>query len=360
MASNHLKFINEAHCIAEKNFGTTFPNPVVGCVIVKNNKIISKGVTYKTGRPHAEEIAIKKAGLKTIGATMYVTLEPCNHYSNNGSCANQILRSGIKEIYISSLDPDKRTNGKSIKKFILNKIYTEVGLQKNKTLELNNFFFNSLKNKKPYTKVKMAISKDEKIAWFDYSSKWISNPLSRQFAHTIRGKSQAILTTSKTIIKDNPRFTVRNKKKIINHIPIIVIDRNLKIPINSRIIRDSRKKRIIIFTSNINEKAKKLKQLGCEIILIKKNKYNVFNLKSIFKRIYELRIRDILVEAGGILFTNLLKDKLVNEIHLFQSDFNIGNKGKPMLVNKKLNQLNLSLFSKKKIKNDLYYRYYIK
>ena len=136
MNSNHLKFINEAHSIAAKKFGSTYPNPVVGCVIVKNNKIISKGVTNKTGRPHAEEIAINKAGLKTKGATMYVTLEPCNHNSNNGSCTDQILRSGIKEIFISSLDPDERTNGKSIRKLKLNKINTHVGIQENKTQEL--------------------------------------------------------------------------------------------------------------------------------------------------------------------------------------------------------------------------------
>ena len=124
MNLTHLKFINKAHSIAAKRFGSTYPNPVVGCVIVKNNKIISKGVTNKTGRPHAEEIAINKAGLKTKGATMYVTLEPCNHNSNNGSCTDQILRSGIKEIFISSLDPDERTNGKSIRKLKLNKINT--------------------------------------------------------------------------------------------------------------------------------------------------------------------------------------------------------------------------------------------
>ena len=103
-----------AHDIAKKKYGQTFPNPTVGCVIAKNSKIISKAVTNKSGRPHAEEIALAKAGPKAKGATMYVTLEPCFHSSKNGSCADQILRSGIKEIIISCVDQDPRTKNKSI------------------------------------------------------------------------------------------------------------------------------------------------------------------------------------------------------------------------------------------------------
>ena len=110
--SKHLKFINLAHEVALKNLGKTFPNPTVGCVISKNNKIISMGATSSTGRPHAEEIALKKAGVKAKGAIMYVTLEPCYHSSQNGSCTDQILRSGIKEIYISCIDQDPRTKNK--------------------------------------------------------------------------------------------------------------------------------------------------------------------------------------------------------------------------------------------------------
>ena len=211
----HIKYLLKAHTLAYKNFGNTFPNPSVGCLIIKNNKIISKGVTASAGRPHAEEIAIKKAGKKTHGSTMYVTLEPCNHKSYNGSCTNQIIRSGIAKIFIAKIDPDPRTNKKSIKKLIQNHLYVNLGLTSDKTYFLNKFFFKSLKSKKPYIKVKMAISNDEKIAWQDYTSKWISNYKSRKYAHIIRYQSQAILTSSNTIVKDNPRFTVRQYNKII-------------------------------------------------------------------------------------------------------------------------------------------------
>ena len=123
-----------AHDIAKRKFGQTFPNPTVGCIIAKNKKIISKAVTNYSGRPHAEEIALLKAGSKSRGATMYVTLEPCFHSSRNGSCTDQILRSGIKEIFVSVADPDNRTNNKSIKKVRQNNVIVNVGLDKKKNM----------------------------------------------------------------------------------------------------------------------------------------------------------------------------------------------------------------------------------
>mgnify|MGYP001331661506 CR=1 FL=1 len=360
MTSIHKRFLLKAHSLAGKNFGKTFPNPSVGCIIVKNNKIISKGATAKAGRPHAEEIALKKAKKNSFGSTMYVTLEPCNHDSYNGSCTNQIIRSGIKSIFIANSDPDPRTNKKSIKKLQKNNIKTNVGLTHKKTYELNKFFFKSLKNKKPFTKVKMAISKDEKIAWEDYKSKWISNIRSRNFAHILRNKSQAILTSSKTIIKDNPRFTVRKNNKIIKFLPLIIIDNLLKIPLKSYVLNTLSKRRVIIFTSQNNKKSQYLKKIGCEIFFIKKKNNLKLNFNDIFKKIYLIGIRDILVEAGGIFLTELLKNKLVDELHLFKSPKKIGKKGIPFLIGKSMKDLKMTIISKKKFGNDKYLNYLIK
>ncbi len=349
--------ISLAHDIAKKNFGQTFPNPSVGCVIAKNSKIISTAVTSHSGRPHAEEIALSKAGSKSKGATMYVTLEPCFHSSKNGSCADQILRSGIKEIFISAPDPDIRTNKKSINKLKKNNLTVHVGLNKNKTLDLNKFFFKSLLKKQPFTKVKLAISSDEKIAWHNYKSKWISNNQSRNFAHKLRSRSQAILTTSKTIIKDDPRLTVRIKKKKIVHIPVVIIDKDLKIPAKSKILKEISKKRVIIFTSKKNKKSENLTNLGCELIYCKLNKSNKLNLKNIFKKIYSLNIADVLVEAGGIFFRELIDNKLVDEVHVFKSKIIIGENGKPAINGKKLEDLKISLKETKNFRDDLYLNY---
>ena len=350
----HLNFLLKAHDLAKKNLGFTFPNPVVGCIIVNKDKIIASSVTAPEGRPHAEEIALKKAGKKSKGATMYVTLEPCFHNSRNGSCADQILRSGIKSLYIAKHDPDIRTNKKSIKKLKDNGIKVFSNLMEEKTDTLNHFFFHSLKMQRPLVKVKMAISKDEKIAKFNYQSKWISNKESREFSHSLRFKSQAIITTSKTIIKDNPRFTIRKKGKIIKYIPTIIIDCDLKIPLKAKLLKDISKKRIIIFTSLKCKKSDFLKTLGCEIIFIKKNRHKQMNLITIFHKIYKLKINDLFVEAGGIFFTNLLKNKLVDELHLFKSQKFIGAMGIPVILDKKISDLKTKEISRKIFGSDVY------
>ena len=360
MKNFHKKYLLKAHLLANENFGKTFPNPSVGCLIVKNNQIISKAATASAGRPHAEEIAIKKAGKKSLGANMYVTLEPCNHDSYNGSCTNQIIRSGIKNIFIAKYDPDPRTNKKSIKKLQKNNINVYTGITEKDTFKLNKFFFKSLIKKKPFTKVKMAISYDEKIAWEDYNSKWISNSKSREYAHILRYKSQAILTTSKTIIKDNPRFTIRRKNKITKYPPLIILDNFLKIPINSKVLNSLTKRRIIIFTLKNNKKSKYLKKLGCEIIYIKNDIKSKLKLNTIFTKLYNIGIRDILVEAGGILFSELIKHKLVDELHIFKSPIKIGDKGIPLLIKNSLKNLKLSKIDKKKFGNDDYTNYELK
>jgi len=356
--SIHKKYLLKAHLLANDNFGKTFPNPSIGCLIVKNNKIISKAATASAGRPHAEEIALKKAGKKSLGSNMYVTLEPCNHESYNGSCANQIIRSGIKNIYIASYDPDPRTNKKSIKKLKKNNINVSIGITQNRTYELNKFFFKSLIKKKPFTKIKMAISIDEKIAWQNYNSKWISNQRSREYAHILRYNSQAILTSSKTIIKDDPRFTIRKKNKIIKYPPLIIVDNFLKIPLKSKVLNSLSKRRIIIFTLKNNKKSQNLKKLGCDIILVKQKDQS--NLKKIFTKLYNIGIKDILVEAGGILFTELMKQELVDELHIFKAPINIGERGIPLLLGKSLKDLKLLKINKKKFGNDVYSNYEIK
>ena len=361
----HKKFMLLAQKISLSNVGYTYPNPSVGCVIVnfKNNyngKIISYGKTGKNGRPHAEENALLKAGNKSSGSTMYLTLEPCNHNSKNDSCTNQIIKSGIKKVFIAKVDPDPRTNRKGIIKLKQRKIFVDVGLTKELTESQNKFFFKSIKFKRPYTKVKMAISNDEKIAWSDYSSKWISNNKSRKFAHKIRLKSQAIFTTSKTVIKDNPRFTVRKNNKIIKFMPVVIIDKNLKIPMNCNLLKNLNNRRIIIFTSINNKKFIKLKSMGCEVYLIKKNKKNnKFNLNLIMKKIFKLKINDILIESGGILFTELLSKKLVDEIHIFKAPFDIGNSGKSMIIDKKIKDLSLKKITNKKFGKDVYHHFLI-
>ena len=362
---NHKYYLILAHNYSLKFLGNTYPNPSVGCIIVdynsnKNGKIISYGYTGKSGRPHAEEVALKKIKKFSRKVFLYVTLEPCFHKSLNRSCVDQIIKSGIKNVCIASKDPDKRTNNKSISKLKKNGIKVLVGITKNQTFINNRFFFVNKKFNRSYIKYKIAASKDFKIAKSNFNSKWISNKYSRNFVHDLRYKNDAILTTYNTIKYDNPRLTLRYKNYPKYKNSIIILDTKLQIDRNSTVVKSANKRKVIIFTiSKDIKKIQILKKLNCNIITVNKVKNN-FDLLSIFKKTYKLGISSIFIEAGGTLFTSMYNKKLIDEFHLFVSPKKIGKNGIPMYSGIKdfsLKTIKNLLITKRYFYKDKYYQF---
>ncbi len=363
----HKKYLKIAQEKSKKSFGSNLPNPSVCCLIVdytnnKFGKLISLGITGKNGRPHAEEIAIKKINknININNLIMYVTLEPCFHYSKNKSCVDQIINSGIRNVFIAAKDPDKRTNNKSIIKLKKNKINVNVGITNNLFYLTNRFFYININKNRSYIKYKLAISKDHKVSYNNKKNKWISNFKSRNYAHILRFQSDAILTTADTINSDNSRLTIRINKYPQFKNKIIILDKNLKIKMSSIILKSSNKRDIIIFTSSKNyKKIKKLKKINCHIIFQKKIN-NYFDINKILRKTYSLNITNILVEAGRKLFKEMYEKKLIDEFHLFISSVNIGNQGLNMSSKDKifpLKKLKSRLITKKKFLNDNYYHF---
>ena len=361
----HEKYLKLAQEKSKKIFGYNLPNPSVCCLIVDytNNrlgKIIGSGITGKNGRPHAEEIAIKKINKNIDNLIMYVTLEPCFHYSENQSCVDQIIKSGIRKIFIAAKDPDKRTNNKSIKKLKKNNIFVNVGITSKLFYLLNRFFYINKSQNRSYIKYKLAVSKDYKISYCNKKNKWISNHKSRNYAHLLRFQSDAILTTADTINSDNSRLTIRlyNYPQFKNK--IIILDSNLKLKMSSTILHSSKKRNIIIFTSSKNyKKINELKKINCDIIYQKKIN-NYLDIKKILKKTYSLNITNILVEAGRKLFKEMYDKKLIDEFHLFVSSKNIGKQGLNICSKNKifpLKKLKSRLITKKKFLNDNYYHF---
>ena len=212
MLFSHNKWMNYAILLAKRSKGITGKNPPVGCVIVKNDILLSSGRTSSSGRPHAEENAINSVKDKNnlYGSTMYVTLEPCAHKNLTGmSCANLIAESGISEIFISCIDPDPRTAGKGVTILKKGKIKVYQNYLQDDCLDIYDGFFSRILNKKPFVSLKIACSLDGKIALNNNESKWITNDLSRNYSHFIRSRNDAIMTTSSTIIADNPEMNCR-------------------------------------------------------------------------------------------------------------------------------------------------------
>ena len=319
-------YMNLAINLAKSQDGLTGLNPSVGCLIVKNKKITSYAVTNVNGRPHAETIALNKNKKNNIGSTVYLTLEPCTHYGKTPPCINALVKSKVKKVIYSIDDRDPRTFKKAKKILKLNKILTKSGLLTNETKNLYKSYNYIKKKKFPYIIGKLACSSNLYIL---NNNSHITNEHSRKVSHLLRFKNQGILTTYKTINSDNPKLTCRlNGLEKFSPIKII-IDKNLKIKLNSYIINNSRKVKTIIFHNSKNFlKIRTLKNKGIKLINFNVEGDKNFDLKKIFKKIYNLGIHTLLIEGGKTLTNNIISQKIFNEFYLFKSDKIVNNKGK--------------------------------
>ena len=345
--------------LAKNQNGLTGTNPSVGCVVVKNKKIISYGVTNLNGRPHAETVALNRCRGNSSNSLIYVTLEPCSHDGKTPPCTNAIINSKAKKVYYSVEDSDLRSFNNSKKILNSKKISTKSGLLKYETKKLYKNYNYVRKNKMPYVTGKLACSSNFFIL---KNSKLITNDHSRKVSHLLRYQNQGILTSYKTINSDNPKLNCRIQGLDKFSPTRLIIDRDLKIKINSFIVSSSIKYNTIIFhRSNNSTKINNLKYKKVKLIYADLNKYGHIDLKSIFKKIYDLGIHNILVECGSILTNSILKEKLFNEFYLFKSNNKII--GKDRLNVKNINKyLNISFKNKKNVNTyldkDLLLHYY--
>ncbi len=320
--SEDYYYMNHAINLAAERNGFTGLNPSVGCVVVKNNKIISFGQTGFKGRPHAENVALKACKKKDLkGSTIYVTMEPCTHHGKTPPCTDLIVKSKIKRVIYSIDDVDIRTKNKAYAFLKSKKIITSRGLLKNKTKKIYKNYFEHKKNEKPFIVSKLASSKDYFIS---ARKKFITNEYSRKISHLFRYYYDAILISSKTANADKSVLSCRIEG-LENHSPLrLIIDRELKIIKTSAIINDSRKKNTIIFhNSNNKMKINSLKSKGIKLKYVDLDINGQLNLKKIFSNIYKMGVTSIIIEGGKSLTKNLLKNNLINEFYLFRSNKNL-------------------------------------
>ncbi len=340
------KFINIALNLAKKNLGLTAPNPVVGCVIVKDGVIIATGVTAPSGRPHAENIAINKVKDKSHleGATLYVTLEPCCHLGATGACTDLIIASKIKKVVIACQDPDKRVNGGGIAKLCQASIDVACGIIENEAREFNKAFFKRQKTGLPYVTLKLATSLDGRIATKTGDSKWITGEKSRRYAHYLRAQNDAIIIGANTLRQDNPMLDCRISGLEEYSPTRIIVANNLDFDCEMQIFQTAHKIKTIILTNKINasaqeEKINELKKLAVEFIFCEENvakhydKNNKIDLRLALHKIAESGINSVLVEGGKNLATQFLQKDLVDELIWINGNQIIGEDGLSALGN---------------------------
>jgi len=324
--SDQVYFMRLALQQAQKVLGNTKENPAVGCVITKNNHVIQAAHTSIDGRPHAEQNALSYSQKKLYNCQIYITLEPCSHFGKTAACTDIIIKKKIKKVFFSILDPDVRSFNKSSKIFNKFKISVNKGLLKKEIAKFYKSYINYKKEGLPYVTSKIAITKD--FYTKNKHKKWITNKFSRGRVHLLRSIHDCVMTSSNTVIEDNPRLTCRIKG-IKNRSPNkIILDNKLKIGINSNVIKDSKFNQTIIFYNKINKKKiKLLKRLNIKLYRIPLDDRGCINLTKALTKAKELGFSRIFLETGIKLNTSFLKEKLINNFKIFISNKKAGLKG---------------------------------
>ena len=311
----HIKYMKRCIELASKGIGKTYPNPMVGCVIVYNNKIIGEGSHEEYGCNHAEVNAINSVGDMGLlkKSTLYVNLEPCNHYGKTPPCTKLILEKGIKTVIIGSRDPNSLVKGGGIDTLISNGCNVKYGIMKDECNLLNKRFFTFHNHKRPYIILKWAESKDGYISPKKSDRNkgeifWISNEESKKMSHYFRSQEHSILVGVQTVIDDDPELTTRlvdgnNPKRI-------VLDPNNRIPSNSKVL--SNESETIIFSSTKNL------ELNIDNDIIIK-----FELDSILESLYKRGIQSIIVEGGAYTIQKFINANKWDCIRIFKSDKNL-------------------------------------
>lgn len=312
---NDETYMQLALDLAVKGIGHVNPNPLVGAVIVKEGNVIGQGYHEKYGAFHAERNALASCKISPVGATMYVTLEPCCHYGKTPPCTNAIIENKIARVVIGTLDPNEKMAGKGVQILKEAGIEVLVGVLAQKCLSINEVYFYSTTKQTPFVVMKYAMTMDGKIATVTGKSRWITDKTTRDNVHVDRNRYAAIMVGIGTVLADNPMLTCR-----IEHgrNPIrIICDTNLRTALDSNIVKTAKDIRTILVTTkkDINLHKPYL-TMCCEILVVSKKDGRI-NLNSLMQKLFEKKIDSILLEGGSTLNFSALESKIIHKVQCY-------------------------------------------
>ena len=319
------KYMRLAMQLAGNAIGRTSPNPLVGAVIVKDNRVVGCGWHRKAGTPHAEVHALNQAGELAQGADVYVTLEPCAHYGKTPPCAKALVEAKVKNVYGGLLDVNPKVAGKGFKILEDAGIHVEYGFLQDELRKQNEVFFKWIEHKKPFIVLKAAMTLDGKIATATGQSKWITNETSRAYGYKLRDIYDGIMVGINTVIEDNPMLTGRvdGGKNPIR----IVVDSSLKIDINANVVQDKSAKTIVATTDKADkDKILKLQAQDVDVIVVDKDEKDKVDIEKLLDILGQQNICSILVEGGATLSGSFVAKKLVDKVYFFIAPKIIGGK----------------------------------
>ncbi len=370
--SNDEKYMQLALDLASK--GNPSPNPYVGCIIVKEGRIIGQGFHKQCGMPHAEIEAIESINLdgkklseanrKMIlaGSTFYITMEPCVHYGKTPPCVDKIIALKPKEVVIAILDPNPLVNGNGVKRLREAGIKVKVGVLEQEARAMNKTFIKFMKTGLPYVMMKAAVTLDWKLTWGDGKNKRITCEESNIFVHQLRNKVDAVLVGINTVLRDNPYLTTRLKGNIHNGIKTkdpmrVILDSELKIFLDANVLKDPN---VVLITGS---KAMKNKEMILKKKMLRKRGIKVFvtrderiDIKRAIQILGKMCATSVLIEGGSRIFTSALNAELVDEIFFLVAPFVVGGKDSVDIFTPELHQMKFKKTSVSKIGRDVLIR----
>lgn len=319
--------------LAVKARGRTSPNPLVGAVVVKDNRIVGTGYHQFAGSEHAEVEALKQAGSEAYDSTLYVTLEPCNHYGRTPPCTERIIASGIKRVVLTHEDPNPLVAGKGIQKLKMSGIQVKTGVLSAEAQRINEVFIKYIRTGKPFVLVKGGLSIDGRIAAKTGHSNWITGEEARLRVHELRNEYDGILVGLGTVLADDPLLTTRLPDGSGEDPVRIILDSNCKIPLSARVLHHNPRGATIVAVSPraSQQKIDQLLELGIRVLKIPEDEGKI-NLEFLLNQLGKLEITSLMVEGGARINGSFFSKKLVDKIYLFLAPKIIGGDGALSLI----------------------------
>lgn len=324
------RYMRLALRLALKGAGRTSPNPMVGAVLVRNGKVIATGYHERAGSDHAELVALKRAGERVRGATLYLNLEPCNHHGRTPACTLSLIRSGVKRVVAGMVDPNPLVSGRGIRRLRQSGIQVHVGLLEAACRRLNEAFSKYISRRIPFVILKLAASLDGKIATSIGDSQWITEKASRSYVHRLRNQVDAVLVGIGTVLADDPRLTCRFPS---GRDPWrIVLDGRLRIPLTAQILHQREPEKTIVVTGPRapGKKVKALQDYGAQVWSLPLHEGRI-PFASLLKRLGKMGLLSVMIEGGAITASRALRERAVDKILFFYAPKIIGGEGKDMI-----------------------------
>ncbi len=320
--------------LAERGRGRTSPNPMVGAVLVRHGEVVGQGFHHRAGEPHAEILALRQAGERARGATLYINLEPCCHYGRTPPCTQALIEAGVSEVHMSMEDPNPLVHGKGREALEAAGIRTVVGERQAEACQLNEVFIKYISTGRPFVTAKFAMSLDGKTATSTGESRWITGPAARRYVHELRNVSDAICVGVNTVLADDPRLTTRLDRPDVRHPLRVVLDSRGRAPLTSQVFNPTLPGSTSVATTHSMPSSHRaaLEARGVAVWVLPHDDDGRVALSGLLDWLAEREVTSLLVEGGGGVLASFVRERLVDKVLAFVAPLIIGGEEAPSPV----------------------------